>query len=80
MVRPRFDICSRMRQSSSWHFCQVKGASLSGNLAVRRLVALIAGHDVQCDIREADDYDWTIAVCRTGDIQLNETMVLEGFA
>lgn len=51
-----------------------------GKRATDRLVELTAGREVQCDNRGADDYDRILAVCHAGDIELNETMVREGYA
>lgn len=51
-----------------------------GEAATRRLEAMVQGGHLACRGREEDRYGRLIAVCRTGDLELNRAMVREGLA
>jgi len=51
-----------------------------GEAATEALVSLTAGKDVQCDDRGQDAFQRTIAVCRAGETDVNDTLVRSGFA
>jgi len=51
-----------------------------GKQATDRLIELTDGKSVVCDNRGTDDYDRVLAVCHADGIELNDTMVREGFA
>jgi endonuclease YncB( thermonuclease family) len=51
-----------------------------GNDAARRLRSLIGDRTVSCVRRDVDDYGRTVAVCRSGGVDLAEEMVRSGFA
>jgi len=51
-----------------------------GREAMRALKDMIGGRDVVCEIRDTDRYDRLVAVCKSGDVDLNQTMVRQGWA
>ncbi len=51
-----------------------------GNEATDALTVLVRGKDITCDNRGRDDYDRTLAVCKAGLIEINDTMVRRGHA
>lgn len=51
-----------------------------GEAAARQLGALVAGQQVVCRGKGSDDYGRTIAVCEAGGLELNRTMVAQGWA
>lgn len=51
-----------------------------GRDAMRALKQLIGGRDVACEIRDTDRYDRLVAVCKSGDVDLNQAMVRQGWA
>ncbi|MGX7927749.1 thermonuclease family protein [Tsuneonella sp. HG094] len=61
--------------------CTRDGAAWScGEEAARQLGSLIAGQQVVCRGRGNDDYGRTIAVCQASGLELNRTMVQQGWA
>ena len=53
---------------------------MCGVLAKQALERLVKGHDVTCKGDTCDRYKRLIAVCYVGSININETMVAEGWA
>lgn len=51
-----------------------------GEEAARQLGALVDGRQVVCRGRGTDDYGRTIAVCQAAGLELNRTMVQQGWA
>ena len=51
-----------------------------GKQATKTLATLIAGQSVQCEIIGRDDYARALGVCMVGDVELNRTMVRDGWA
>jgi len=51
-----------------------------GREAMRALRQLIGGRDVACEIRDTDRYERLVAVCKSGDVDLNRAMVRDGWA
>lgn len=51
-----------------------------GEEAARKLNALLAGQQAVCRGRGTDDYGRTIAVCQAAGLELNRTMVQQGWA
>ena len=51
-----------------------------GKQATKTLATLIAGQSVQCEIIGRDDYARALGVCMVGDVELNRTMVRNGWA
>jgi endonuclease YncB( thermonuclease family) len=51
-----------------------------GQRATQALANLIAGRAVQCEIVGRDTYGRVLAVCTAADIELNRTMVRDGWA
>jgi endonuclease YncB( thermonuclease family) len=51
-----------------------------GRDAMRALKQLIGGRDVACEIRDTDRYQRLVAVCKAGDVDLNQEMVRQGWA
>ena len=51
-----------------------------GKQATQALANLIAGQSVQCEILGRDDYARALGVCMVADVELNRTMVREGWA
>ena len=51
-----------------------------GDAATNALIRLTRGKDVICDNRGKDDFNRTIAVCKTDGVDVNDTMVRQGFA
>jgi endonuclease YncB( thermonuclease family) len=51
-----------------------------GKQATRALSNLIAGRSVQCEILGRDDYGRSLGVCMAVEVELNRTMVREGWA
>ena len=47
---------------------------------MRALKQLIGGRDVACEIRDTDRYERLVAVCKAGDVDLNQEMVRHGWA
>jgi endonuclease YncB( thermonuclease family) len=54
--------------------------SRCGELATQALRALIDGQTVSCQQSDTDKYGRIVAVCRRGEVDLNATMVREGWA
>lgn len=50
-----------------------------GRAAMRALKQLIGGRDVACEIRDTDRYDRLVAVCKSGDVDINQAMVRQGW-
>jgi len=48
--------------------------------ATKALQAIVAGKSVKCDNRGIDDYGRIIAVCIADGININETLIRDGFA
>src|SRR5262245_36391777 len=51
-----------------------------GNEAARKLRSLIGERTVACTKRDVDNYGRTVAVCRSGTVDVNGEMVRSGFA
>ena len=51
-----------------------------GNESARKLRSLIGDRTVTCTRRDIDDYGRTVAVCRTGNVDLSAEMARSGFA
>lgn len=51
-----------------------------GVVSERRLAALVEGRRVACEERDRDQYDRIVAICRLGDVDLNDLLVGEGHA
>jgi len=51
-----------------------------GDEAARKLRSLIGDRTVTCTKRDVDDYGRTVAVCRSGTVDLGEEMARSGFA
>ena len=51
-----------------------------GRDAMRALKQMIGGRDVACEIRDTDRYDRLVAVCKSGDVDLNRAMIRDGWA
>ena len=51
-----------------------------GKQATQALANLIAGQSVQCEILGRDDYGRALGVCMAADVELNRTMVRDGWA
>ena len=51
-----------------------------GREAMRALKQMIGGRDVACEIRDTDRYERLVAVCKSGDVNLNRAMVRDGWA
>jgi endonuclease YncB( thermonuclease family) len=51
-----------------------------GNEAARKLRELVGGRTVSCTKRDVDDYGRTVAVCRSGNVDLGAEIVRAGFA
>ncbi|WP_372422854.1 thermonuclease family protein [Salinarimonas chemoclinalis] len=51
-----------------------------GDFAAGRLAQLAEGRVVACEERDRDRYERIVAICRVGGLDLNGTMVEEGFA
>jgi len=51
-----------------------------GTEATNRLAELVAGHNVDCDALERDQYGRVVAVCRADGTDLNRTMIENGLA
>ncbi|MCR9137220.1 MAG: thermonuclease family protein [Alphaproteobacteria bacterium] len=51
-----------------------------GERAIDRLIELTDGRTVTCDHRGTDELDRVLAVCHADGVELNATMVREGFA
>jgi len=51
-----------------------------GREAMQALKQMIGGRDVACEIRDTDRYERLVAVCMSGDVDLNQEMVRQGWA
>ena len=51
-----------------------------GTEATNRLAELAEGKRLECDALERDQYGRIVAICRQGDIHLNEALIAEGLA
>ena len=51
-----------------------------GDEATKALVALIEGREVGCETKFEDEFGRVIAVCRVGEVELNEILVRQGNA
>jgi endonuclease YncB( thermonuclease family) len=51
-----------------------------GQNAARALKQLIGGRDVACEIRDTDRFERLVAVCKAGEVDLNQEMVRQGWA
>jgi endonuclease YncB( thermonuclease family) len=61
--------------------CERDGRNYAcGKQATKALASLIASRSVQCEIVGKDHYGRAVGVCTAGDIELNRTMVREGWA
>jgi endonuclease YncB( thermonuclease family) len=61
--------------------CERSGIEwLCGAEAAKHLRQLIGNSPVSCEVRGADRYSRTVAVCRAGGVDLNAAMVLAGMA
>ena len=61
--------------------CTVRGAQVPcGRLATMALADKIGGRPVTCEPKARDRYDRIVAVCRSGDENLNAWMAANGWA
>jgi endonuclease YncB( thermonuclease family) len=61
--------------------CERNGKTYAcGKQATKALANLIAGHTVQCEIVGRDAYARALGVCTVAHIEVNQTMVREGWA
>jgi endonuclease YncB( thermonuclease family) len=51
-----------------------------GREATRALRQMVGGRDVACEIRDTDRHDRLVAVCKSGEVDLNQEMVRRGWA
>lgn len=51
-----------------------------GEASTRQLQSLVEGQPVACLVRGIDDYGRSLAVCTVGGLELNRTMVAQGWA
>ena len=65
----------------SWQTCNRDGRIYGcGQQATQALANLIAGQSVQCEIAGRDAYGRALGVCTAAGIELNRTMVRDGWA
>jgi endonuclease YncB( thermonuclease family) len=61
--------------------CEREGKTYAcGKEATKELATLIAGQTIQCEIVGKDQYARALGVCTVGAIEINRTMVREGWA
>lgn len=61
--------------------CQRNGQSWAcGEEAARKLLVHLKGRSVNCKGHEHDEHDRLLAICRTGDMDINEWLVANGWA
>lgn len=61
--------------------CEKDGRSWAcGEEAKRRLVTLVGGREIKCDVEDRDKHGRLLAVCRVGEVDINRWMVEQGWA